>query len=280
MSVIKLFKIYSWLHRLVHHKFIAYLNHRKNHYLLRNTTKPITGMPNYQHYSFDLWLTLIKSNPLFKKQRSLYFHTHYNFQGKTLAEVEHVFRQVDIMCNTINERTGKNIDAEEMYLMVISLMNDNRINLHNIDVNALYTRMETLLFEYLPVVYCNRTTGVLSNLKARGATANILSNTGFIKGVTLRKVLAELGLYDHFDFQLYSDEAGMSKPNPAFFNLMITQAMALKPLELTGIVHIGDNPVADIAGAQTVGINSLLINSNEATIVNLTHHESPHLFPS
>ena len=28
---------------------------------------------NYKHFSFDLWLTLIKSNPEFKKKRNLLF---------------------------------------------------------------------------------------------------------------------------------------------------------------------------------------------------------------
>jgi putative hydrolase of the HAD superfamily len=237
-------------------------------------------MPRYQHYSFDLWLTLIKSNPLFKQRRSVVFYEQFNFQGKTLAEVETVFRQVDIMCNTINERTGKNIDADEMYLMVISLINDNRISLYDVDVNALYQQMEDLLLEHLPLVYCNSTAGVLSNLKEQGATINILSNTGFIKGITLRKVLQELKLNMYFDFQLYSDEAGMSKPNPAFFKIMINQAIALKPMTLTDIIHIGDNPKADIEGANATGINSMLVNANQVSITNLTYDPTPHLFPS
>jgi putative hydrolase of the HAD superfamily len=237
-------------------------------------------MPDFKHYSFDLWLTLIKSNPLFKKHRSRFFHEHFNYQGKTLEEVEQIFRTVDIMCNTINERTGKNIDANEMYLMVISLMNDNQVNLHDIDINGLYQQMENLLLGHLPLIYCNRTAGVLSNLKHQGATINILSNTGFIKGVTLRKVLLELDIYPYFDFQIYSDEAGMSKPNPALFQLMIHQAMALKPLELHNIVHIGDNFKADIEGAQVAGITGVLINSNNESIVNLNTNETPHIFPS
>lgn len=238
-------------------------------------------MPKYKHYSFDLWLTLIKSNPLFKKRRSLYFYEKFNFQQKSLPEVEAVFRQVDIMCNTINERTGKNIDADEMYLMVISQTNDNRVNLHDIDTEALYRKMEALLFNYLPQLYCDRTAGVLHHLKEQSATTNILSNTGFIKGSTLRHVLHLLGIGQYFDFQLYSDELGYSKPNPAFFGLMIDQAMILNPaMELTDIVHTGDNPLADIAGAQAMGLNTMLVNSNQTSITCLTNYEKPHLFPS
>jgi len=35
-------------------------------------------MPYYRHYSFDLWLTLIKSNPGFKAERAHYFFENYN----------------------------------------------------------------------------------------------------------------------------------------------------------------------------------------------------------
>lgn len=68
-------------------------------------------MSSYRHYSFDLWLTLIRSNPAFKQKRTEYFHQNFNYSHKSIDEVALAFRQIDIMCNTINEKTGKNIDA-------------------------------------------------------------------------------------------------------------------------------------------------------------------------
>ena len=235
-------------------------------------------MTGHQHYSFDLWLTLIKSNPLFKKQRSKYFYQHLNFQNIPLEEVEQKFRSVDLMCNAVNERTGKNIDADEMYLMVISQINNNQVNLHDIDIDQLYHHMEALVYDYMPQVYDQHTLGLLASLKSLGATTNILSNTGFIKGVTLRKILEELTLAQYFDFQLYSDEVGMSKPNAAFFELMISQARQLAPIGLQDIMHVGDNPIADVKGALKAGINATLINSNQLSILTLNRHEPSHLF--
>jgi len=235
---------------------------------------------NYKHYSFDLWLTLIKSNPEFKHTRSRIFHDKYNFTSKPLADIEQAFRQVDIMCNNINERTGQNIDAIEMYLMVISMINDYKVNLHDIDIEALYAEMETLVFEYLPKVYCEDTIQVLSAIRQRQCTANILSNTGFIKGITLRKVLQALRLDTYFDFQLYSDEVGMSKPNRSFFELMKTEAMSLNTLQPQQIIHIGDNPLADIAGASAAGIASFQIHSNNISITNLINNVAPNLLPA
>jgi len=230
-------------------------------------------MPYYQHYSFDLWLTLIKSNPGFKIERTKIFHRDFNPFNKSIDGVAKVFRQVDLMCNAVNENTGKNIDAEEMYLMAISLINDNQLNIKNIDTKKLYADMEALVLSYLPMLYSPVTIEVLDHLKNKsGGTFSLLSNTGFIKGVTLKKVLAELKMDQYFDFQLYSDEAGMSKPNPAFFELMLQNIERVnhpKQINLNSIIHIGDNPVTDIEGANTAGIKSLLINSNNQDITSL-----------
>jgi putative hydrolase of the HAD superfamily len=230
-------------------------------------------MPYYQHYSFDLWLTLIKSNPEFKIQRTKIFHRDFNPSNKSIDEVARIFRQVDLMCNAVNENTGKNIDSDEMYLMVISLINDNRLNIKDIDTGKLYKDMETLLFNYLPVPYSPVTIEVLDHLKNKsGGTFSLLSNTGFIKGLTLKKVLTELKIDQYFDFQLYSDEAGMSKPNPAFFELMLQNIKRVnhpKQINLNNIIHVGDNPVTDVEGANAAGIKSMLINSNNQYITSL-----------
>ncbi|GGH01898.1 HAD family hydrolase [Mucilaginibacter phyllosphaerae] len=230
-------------------------------------------MPYYQHYSFDLWLTLIRSHPQFKVQRAHFFHQNFNETGKSVDEVAGIFRQVDLMCNAVNEKTGKNIDADEMYLIVISLMNGSRLDIDEVDYPALHLQMEELLFKYPPQMYSDVTIDALQRLKLKsGATFSLLSNTGYITGKTLRKVLAIYGLDNYFDFQLYSDEAGLSKPNPEFFKAMLNNIDICnggKDLPLKSIIHIGDNPKNDIIPADALGMSSLLINSNQNTILSL-----------
>jgi len=226
-------------------------------------------MQPYKHYSFDLWLTLIRSNPAFKLERSKIFYENYNFCNKSFEDVATIFRQVDLMCNSMNEKTGKNIDADEMYLMVFCMINNFDPSFKAIDIKALELEMEGLIFNYLPVIYCGETKGLLASLKESGnSTLSLLSNTGFIRGAILRKVLAALELDQYFDFQLYSDEERLSKPNLEFFQLMLNKIDRKKhtELKLHEIVHIGDNPVADISGAAGLGIHSVLINSNDQTI--------------
>ncbi|OOQ60829.1 HAD family hydrolase [Mucilaginibacter pedocola] len=230
-------------------------------------------MPYYQHYSFDLWLTLIKSNPEFKAQRARYFQKHHNLFNKTEEEVARLFRRVDLLVNAVNEKSGKNIDADEMYLMVISLLNNGEANLDDVDMPHLEAKMEELLFSYPPQLFSRVTFSSLQHLKENsGATFSLLSNTGYITGKTLRKVLALHGLDNYFDFQLYSDEVGMSKPNPEFFKVMLKNVDIVNPgttIPLAAIIHIGDNPKNDIVPAAAIGIDGLLINSNKNTILSL-----------
>ena len=107
----------------------------------------------FKHYSFDLWFTLIKSNPEFKKERAKFFHKSFNFNNKTLNEVETIFRNVDLMCNSINEKIGKNISAEEMYLMVLYQINEDNKYIGDINLQELYTEMETMFFNYPPSIF-------------------------------------------------------------------------------------------------------------------------------
>jgi putative hydrolase of the HAD superfamily len=230
-------------------------------------------MNAYKHYSFDLWMTLIKSNPVYKQERVKFFYNNFNHAGKTLEEVAAIFRRVDLMCNAINEKTGGNIAAEEMYLMVISDMNNDSNAFEEVDVAALYNEMEQLFFKHLPLVYCENTAGVLNGIRmGEGVTVSILSNTAFIKGRTLREVLKMIELERYFDFQLYSDEAGFSKPDSRIFRLMLNTVASARNeavLNANEIVHIGDNVAADIGGARAVGINSILVNSNNISITSL-----------
>ncbi|OJV22434.1 HAD family hydrolase [Dyadobacter sp. 50-39] len=227
-------------------------------------------MKYYKHYSFDLWLTLIKSNPNFKEKRTLFFYENYNFHKKPLNEVGTIFRKVDLMCNAINEKTGKNIDSSEMYLMVISIINDYTISFDDIDLDYIACKMQDLLFEYMPLIYCSETKAVLEYLKAtKGNTLSILSNTGFIPGKLLRSVLKHICIDMYFDFQIYSDEVGLSKPNKDIFKLMVNKITENRQILLSEIVHIGDNVRADVIGANSLGIQSILINSNNNSITSI-----------
>jgi putative hydrolase of the HAD superfamily len=234
-------------------------------------------MNPFQHYSFDLWMTLIRSDPAFKRERTRFFYDNFNYRNRSIEEITAVFRRVDLLADTDNEKTGKHIESERLHGMVITAMNDDDDGaLEGIDLGNLYQEMEGLLLKHPPVFFDDDTPMVLDRLKIEAggqSSFSLLSNTAFIKGRILRKVLDGLGLAGFFDFQLYSDEEGLSKPNKQLFGRML-EKIALqrkdagkRAIGLTEIVHIGDNEKADIGGANAVGISSLLINSNGKGII-------------
>jgi 2-haloacid dehalogenase len=64
--------------------------------------------------------------------------------------------------------------------------------------------------------------------------------------------LARSGIEDFFSVVLISEEIGMAKPDPRFFRAA-GEALGLAPADL---LCVGDNPVADVAGARAAGIEA------------------------
>jgi 2-haloacid dehalogenase len=84
---------------------------------------------------------------------------------------------------------------------------------------------------------------------ARGARLCLVTNG--IAAVQ-RGRLAASGLAECFTAVLISEELGYSKPDPRFF----WRACELLGLAAAEVLCVGDNPVADIAGARAAGIDA------------------------
>ncbi|MGL6127655.1 HAD family hydrolase [Chryseobacterium artocarpi] len=212
---------------------------------------------NHCHFSFDLWLTLIKSHPEFKTKRVELFSSFFNVD----APIEVVARTVkyyDDLCNTINEVTGGNIDTFEIYLMILGALNVDIRLLNKEKLNEFYEKSEELFLEYKPVVIFENIHDFFDEIKNQGKTINILSNTGFIKGKTMRKFLIHENLDQYIDFHIYSDEINCSKPNPLIFQ-EVKNNIKDQELPMHQILHIGDNPVADYKGAKDFGFSAHLL---------------------
>lgn len=222
----------------------------------------------YRHYSFDVWLTLIRSNPNFRRERTAYFARHFNPLKRTVEEVDVLVREVDIVCTRINELVGKNIDSLELFLLMANRLGVNPTEVTPERLIKVQQDLGELFQAHPPRLIDEQIPDVLTTLRARGETLSLLSNTGLIRGSLLRQFWSSIGLGDVFAFQLYSDEVSLSKPNPAFYALLYQQARQLTEHKLISlqpheIVHIGDNPIADQAGATAAGLNSLLINPDK-----------------
>jgi len=212
---------------------------------------------NHSHFSFDLWLTLIKSHPEFKAKRVELFSSFFEV-SKPIEEVAKVVKYYDDLCNTINEVIGENVDTFEIYLLILGALNVDLKQLNKEKLKEFYLKSEQLFLEYKPVVIFENLHQFFDEIKNQGKTINILSNTGFIKGTTMRKFLIGENLDQYIDFHIYSDELNCSKPNPLIFQ-EVKNRIKNQDLLLDQILHIGDNPIADYKGAKDFGFNAHLL---------------------
>ncbi len=212
---------------------------------------------NHSHFSFDLWLTLIKSHPEFKAKRVELFSSFFEVK-KPIHEVSKVVKYYDDLCNSINEVIGGNVDTFEIYLLILHALEVDIKQINKDQLNTFYQKSEDLFLEYKPVVIFENLHQLFDEIKNQGKTINILSNTGFIKGKTMRKFLMNENLDQYIDFHIYSDETNCSKPDPKIFQ-EVKNLLKNQDLILSQILHIGDNPIADYKGAKDFGFNAHLL---------------------
>jgi putative hydrolase of the HAD superfamily len=93
---------------------------------------------------------------------------------------------------------------------------------------------------------------VLEELRARGALLAVVSN---FDG-RLVPLLAALDISQRVDTIVHSSEAGSAKPDPAIFRAALAR-LAVPPADA---LHVGDDPVADVAGARRAGLGTALVD--------------------
>ncbi|NML59017.1 HAD family hydrolase [Chryseobacterium cheonjiense] len=212
---------------------------------------------NHSHFSFDLWLTLIKSHPQFKAKRVELFASFFDIK-KPVDEVAKAVKYYDDLCNSINEVIGGNVDTFEIYLLILHALEVDLRQINKDQLHQFYQKSEDLFLEYKPVVIFENLHQLFNEIKNQGKTINILSNTGFIKGKTMRKFLINEDLDQYIDFHIYSDETNCSKPDSKIFQ-EVKNLLKNQDLDSRQILHIGDNPIADYKGAKDFGFNAYLL---------------------
>lgn len=70
--------------------------------------------------------------------------------------------------------------------------------------------------------------------------------------------LRRIGLADHFAFSLSAAEHGAAKPDPGIFHAACRRLR----VEPAAVLHVGDDPQTDVAGAQGAGLRAAWINRN------------------
>lgn len=212
----------------------------------------LVQLKSVKHISFDVWLTLIRSHQSFKPARNALFRSFFGI-SKPIEVVHKTMTYFDRLFNHINQITGKQVEWEEMILCILSHLEIDILTIDKANLAAYYTEMEAIFWKYPPILMFPALPKVLAAARQKDISLSLLSNTGFIEGATLRKYFAQQNIATFLDFQLYSDELQLSKPNPKAFEAVWGEVLKRKNVEKNQILHIGDNQIADSDAAYNYG---------------------------
>lgn len=115
--------------------------------------------------------------------------------------------------------------------------------------HLLYSK-ESDLFKVFP-----ETIQALEALKTHNFRLIVISNWDY----TLDRILRAHGLSGFFAHTFASLVEGVEKPDPRLFEIALAKAGARRK----AVVHVGDDPVDDIQGAQNSGIHSILVDRTQ-----------------
>lgn len=220
------------------------------------------------HISFDVWLTLIRSNQTFKSLLNELMIDSFDVK-KDAQFVDSVFRKNDRIFTKINEITGKNLDSNEMLLVILAQLDVAIEKINEEQLEKFNLQLLELFWKNPPILIEEKFPLIAEKLFQSGITLSILSNTGFIHGKNLKHLFDYFGFGQYFSFQCYSDEENLSKPSFHFFDIAYQEVLKIKNVEKNQILHIGDNPIADRLGAENFGFKAALYNHEKIKLENI-----------
>ncbi len=209
--------------------------------------------------TFDFWETLVRDSPEnLREQRALRIQALHRVlagAGSGIGEVE-VAEAYDRSERVLVERFwGRHRDPSiaEQVRLVLETVSPGvaRAMTPALFEEALAGYIEPVL--HVPPELMPGAAEAVRELASRGVALGIISNTGRTPGVILRRVLEGHDLLRHFTAVSYSDEVGYRKPDAEIFR----RTLAELGVEAGEAAHVGDNPVADVQGAQGVGMRGV-----------------------
>lgn len=197
-----------------------------------------------RHISLDFWNTLAEPNPLFARARNEYLAKLLGFTPEWVAtEYRGIKRELDGEA----EREGRSTPVGQCWWRLL-----RRLDKSTIYTAQIVEETERLFKLYPPTIPYN-TRVLINDLFDQGVTFSIGSNTNFIAGHNLWRLVQLHRL--PIEFGVFSDDVGYSKPHPTFFGEIKART------EGREVSHIGDSYAHDITGSHLANIQGILIES-------------------
>lgn len=230
---------------------------------------PLAGQP-VKAVSFDLWLTLIKSNPDARRGRVEAIARAFSVEATDALDA--LANEVSREFDEASAETGVDYNCEDRLDRIA-----DRIGKPRLDPAArrgAADAIQAALLQHPPKLIEEDLPETLGVLAAKGVKLATVSNTGYAEGATMRQNLEKLGLAQHLTASLFSDEMGCAKPSPEVFQ-KLCDCLGCEPHE---ILHVGDSQKADVGGATASGMHALHFDPSAAesggalnAIKSLTH---------
>lgn len=225
-------------------------------------------MKDYKNYIFDLYGTLVdihteEEDPVVWKKLAL-FYGYYdaNYAPEELKERYHALignREAAMKAGREEGGLQKKDDAHESHPEVsVEEIFAQLFAEKGVEADMELAMHAGQFFRILSTDYVKLYDGVeelLASLKEAGKNIYLLSNA---QRIFTEYEMHTLGIARYFDDIFISSECGMKKPDSRFFELLIEKHQ----LEVADSVMIGNDAVSDIAGAKSVGLDTVYIHSN------------------
>lgn len=198
--------------------------------------------------SFDIWGTLLRGNPEYKQRRIARVAAAF---GAGPPETAEALDGADDALDEATLRTGAQYGTAERLAHAAGALGVPV--LENTDRATLEAQLNDEFHRNPPTMTEPDILATLARLRSAGLRLAVTSNTGFVPGREMRKMLVRLGV--RVDHHVFSDEVGFAKPSRRIF----------AALPLPDVLHVGDNERADVAGASGAGFEALWYRPGHAT---------------
>jgi FMN phosphatase YigB (HAD superfamily) len=214
--------------------------------------------------SLDFWGTIAVFNPEYSRARTRLLAANF---GLPEDEANARYKRVKSACDQEAEESGHAMTP----LNAVSRL----VKGTTICPVQLLEQLEQRAREFPPIMH-PEIPAVLRRVQKNGIVVGISSNTNFLGG---RLVQSFFNI--PWNFRVYSDELGVSKPSRHFFRTVRLRAERCASIDSASeILHIGDNSICDVAGAHGVGMMAELVKSPDDTVSILKQYARPSRYGS